>query len=331
MLNIKALRNIKKNSDIENILTDSYDYYNIISREKLQKNFNEETGTENRPKLPISLFRNKNTNSYKDLKVRSLQKYKTIKTTQINLPKNKNKSNKNEANINTTRQTKSFTLANLKTDKKIKESKNVNSMSASKTGFISKKNFKVSFGKSLNQVLINNIKNAIKSRGNTNQKIKRKKFSSIIYKTSYANKNKNNLYKTIFDDKLAEIYENYQNRQKLYKKLKIDKLMSSYEKKKLESRNSIPLSIRGYNKKKLDIFYTRNVCDLDYQRYYHKSQLNIEDVLENHNKYNRKEYLSGNIPFYLLTKTVYKPMFRKSTPLKRTPIKFTKNIKTFSL
>ena len=39
-INIKASRSINKNSDIENVLIDSYDKNNIISREKLQNNFN---------------------------------------------------------------------------------------------------------------------------------------------------------------------------------------------------------------------------------------------------------------------------------------------------
>ena len=175
----------------------------------------------------------------------------------------------------------------------------------------------------MNQILINNIKTAIKNKGTTIQQIKSKKYSSIIYKSSYSNKNTEDIHKKIFEDKLVEIYDEYKKRQELYKKIRIDKLMSSYEKNKIDNRNNIPLYIRGYNKKKLDIFYTRNICDLDYQRYYNKSQLNIEDILENHNKNNRKEYLSGNIPFYLLTKTLYKPMLRKSVSQRNTPIKFT--------
>ena len=336
MLNNKSLRNVKKNCDIENVLTDSYDKNNIISREKLQFNFNKDINKQNKPKMPINLFRNKNIPYYRNLKARSLTKYKTIKTTQIILPlnnsiKNKNKNNKSDNNIiKTQKKFKSFaTSTNFKTELKNEETKSNNLISSEKNDFVSKKNYKVSFGKSLNQILINNIKIALKNKGNTIQKIKRKKYSSIIHKSGYSNKTANDIHNKIFDDKLVEIYDNYKKRQELYKKIKIEKLMSSYEKNKLENRNNIPLYIRGYNKKKLDIFYTRNVCDLDYQRYYNKSQLNIEDILENHNKNNRKEYLSGNIPFYLLTKTVYKPLLKKSVSLKNTPIKFTRNKKYF--
>ena len=88
--------------------------------------------------------------------------------------------------------------------------------------------------------------------------------------------------------------------------------MPSLEIRRQEMKNKIPLYIKGYKKKDLDIFYTRNVCDLDYQRYYNKNQLNLNEILENHNKYNRKDYLSGSVPFFLLTKSVFKPMFRKN-------------------
>ena len=334
MLNIKASRSrsIKKNSDIENVLIDTYDKNNIISREKLQSIIKKYLIIQNKPNIAINLFRNKNIFYNQKLNTRSLPKYKTIKTTQIIFPindnkKNKNKNNKSDANIiNTPKKFKSFgTLTNFKTELKNEEIKNnTNSISLRQNNFTPKKNHKVSFGTSLNQILINNIKKAIRNKGTTIQKIKRKKYSSIIYKSRNSNGGCDDLHKKFFDDKLVHIYENYKKREELYKKIRIDKLMSSYEKNKFENRNNIPLYIRGYNKKKLDIFYTRNMCDLDYQRYYNKSQLNIEDILENHNKNNRKEYLSGNIPFYLLTKTLYKPMLRKSFSQSNTPIKLTK-------
>ena len=335
MLNInnKASRSINRNSDIENVLIDSYDKNNIISREKLQNNFNNinkdiNNIKINKTKLPINLFKNKNSLYYPNLKLKakSLPKYQTIKTTQIIFPiNNSNNNNSNIKNKNkNNKKFKSFgTSTNFKTEIKNEEIKNTNNTSLDQNNFISKKNYKVCFGKSLNQILINNIKATIKNKGTTIQQIKSKKYSSIIYKPSYSNKNSDDIHKKIFEDKLVQIYDKYKKRQELYKKIRIDKLMSSYEKNKFENRNNIPLYIRGYNKKKLDIFYTRNICDLDYQRYYNKSQLNIEDILENHNKNNRKEYLSGNIPFYLLTKTLYKPMLRKSVSQRNTPIKFT--------
>ena len=60
MLNIKAPRSIKKNSDIENVLIDTYDKNNIISREKLQSIIKKYLIIQNIPNIAINLFRNKN-------------------------------------------------------------------------------------------------------------------------------------------------------------------------------------------------------------------------------------------------------------------------------
>ena len=332
------LRSNKKNSDIENILNDDIYSSNIINKVKPKLNFINEIIKENKPKIPTNLIHNytvksRNLHYYNNLKNKSLPKlglkYKTIKFAQISLRKDQNKNdnkNNNDNNIQNSKQFNLFTsTTNFKTVQDNTKSKNYNSKSTPilkpKTNNISK-NKKVSFGKSLNQILLNNIKTAIRNKGNLIQKLKRKKFSSIIYKSGYSNKSEDDLHKKIFDEKLIEIYEDYQKRLGLYRKQRINKLMPAYEKRKFEMRNDIPIYIKGYNKKKMVIFYTRYVSDLNYQRYYNKSQLNIEDILENHNRNNRKEYISGNIPFFLLTKTLYKPIrYKRSISLNNTPIK----------
>ena len=289
---------------------------------------------ENKPKIPTNLIHNyavksRNLHYYNNLKNKSLPKlglkYKTIKFAQISLRKNQNKNDKKDNNDNNIQNSKQSSTTNYKTVQDNTETKNYNSKSTPilkpKKNNISK-NKKVSFGKSLNQILLNNIKTAIRNKGNLIKKLKRKKYSSIIYKSGYSNKNEDDLHKKIFDEQLIEIYEAYQKKQGLYRKQRINKLMPDYEKRKFEMRNDIPIYIKGYNKKKMDIFYTRYVSDLNYQRYYNKSQLNIEDILENHNRNNRKEYISGNIPFFLLTKTLYKPIrYKRSISLNNTPNK----------
>ena len=333
------LRSNKKNSDIENILNDDIYSSNITNKVKPILNLIDEIIKENKPKIPTNLFhnytvKNRNLHNYNNLKNKSLPKlgikYKIINFAQISLRKNKNKdhkkNNNDNNNIQNSKQFRTFTSTiNFKTVQDNAEPKNYNSISTPilkpKSNSISK-NKKVSFGKSLNQILINNIKTAIRNKGNLIQKLKRKKFSSIIYKSGYSNKSEDDLHKKIFDEKLIEIYEDYQKRLGLYRKQRINKLMPAYEKRKFEMRNDIPIYIKGYNKKKMDIFYTRYVSDLNYQRYYNKSQLNIEDILENHNRNNRKDYISGNIPFFLLTKTIYKPIrYKRSISLNNTPIK----------
>ena len=173
-----------------------------------------------------------------------------------------------------------------------------------------KKNNLVSFGQSMNQILINNINDAIIKNGKTLPK-KRSNISSNIYKENI-NYNSYEMHKKIFDDKLIDILEDFKKRQKINKQLKLYNLMPDLKEKRRINNSKIPLTIKGYNKNKIDIFYTRNICDLDYQKYYTKEKINMNEILHNHNKYNRKDYLSGKVPFFMLTKTVVKPVCMKS-------------------
>ena len=191
--------------------------------------------------------------------------------------------------------------------------KNIQTNEESKSSsykFIPKKNNLVSFGQSMNQILINNINDSIIKNG----KILPKK-RAIISKNLY-NENKNynsyEMHKKIFDDKLIEMLEDYKKRQKINKQMKLYNLMPDLKEKRRINNLKIPLSIKGYNKKVIDIFYTRNICDLDYKKYYTKEKINMNEILHNHNKYNRKDYLSGKVPFFMLTKTVVKPICMKS-------------------
>jgi len=178
----------------------------------------------------------------------------------------------------------------------------------------SKKNNLVCFGKSLNQILINNINEAIMKKGNIIKKKKKINFTPNNYNTNIKFKNFNNyeMHLKIFDDKLIEIYEDIQKKQKMYKKQRLNYLLPNLEEKKRKIISRIPLSIKGYKKNDIEIFYTRNICDLDYQKYYMKEKINMNDILENHNIYNRKDYLSAKVPFFMLTKSVVKPICKKS-------------------
>ena len=180
--------------------------------------------------------------------------------------------------------------------------------------FQSKKNNLVCFGKSLNQILINNINEAIMKNGNVIKKKKRKNFSANIFNKFHNLKNFNNheMHKQIFENKLIEMYEDIEKKQKFYKKQRLNYLLPDLEERKKRVIARIPLSIKGYKKNEIDMIYTRNICDLDYQKYYMKDKINMNEILENHNIYNRKDYLSGKVPFFMLTKTVVKPICKKS-------------------
>ena len=151
-------------------------------------------------------------------------------------------------------------------------------------------------------------------KGTIMKRKKNKRFSAFYNKNQkIKNFNDYDIHLKIFDDKLIEIFEDYQKKQKLYKKQRLNHLLPDLEEKRKKIISRIPLSIKAYKKNDIDIFYTRNICDLDYQKYYMKEKINMNDILENHNIYNRKDYLSAKVPFFMLTKSVVKPICKKSS------------------
>ena len=301
----------KKNKDIENFMNKKRTSHKI----KITKNLSGEKIKEKKKLSFFTLSRNNKNNqrnidyNKNNIKNNSMPNINTkalnISQNHISINKssdikvNANRNNKNLNPYKTTTNFKNIQTMNSKFDN-INISKEYNS----------NKNNKISFGKSLKQILINNIKEIIESKGNIIQKIKRKNYSTILYRSGY-NNNNFDLHKKIFDLKLVELYEKYKKMLTEYRNKRIEELNPTLELKRQEMKIKMPLLIKGYNKKDLDIYYTRDICDLDYQKYYNKNQLNLKDILENHNKNNRREYISGNIPFFLLTKSIYKPTFKK--------------------
>ena len=153
-------------------------------------------------------------------------------------------------------------------------------------------------------------------KGNIILKKKRKNFSANLYNNNIKNFNNYDIHMKIFDEKLIQMFDDFQKKQKIYKKQRLNYFLPELEERRQKVLSRIPLSIKGYKKNKIDIIYTRNVCDLDYQKYYMKEKINMNDILENHHVYNRKDYLSGKVPFFMLTKSVVKPNIKKSTSQK---------------
>ena len=307
-MNNELSKKSQDNRDIENILSKKGTLYKI----KKTKNLFGEKIKENKKKSIFKLSRNyKNNrgNIYYDKIIIKNHSMPKIKSKTLNIEQNNNYMKDLKVDINN--DTKKFNPYKTATDFKIIQT-NINSKYGNNSQeFTSKKNNKVSFGKSLNEIIIDNIKEIIKNKGHTIQNIKKKNYSTIIYRPGYNIYNNYELHKKIFDLKLVEIYENYEKRKSELRKQRIEKLSPELELKRQEMKVRMPLLIRGYNKKDLDIFYTKNICDLDYQNHYNENQLNMKEVVAYHNQINRKEYLSGNVPFFLLTKSVLKPIFKK--------------------
>ena len=47
-----------------------------------------------------------------------------------------------------------------------------------------------------------------------------------------------------------------------------------------------------------------------------KEKINMNNILENHHKYNRKDYSNEKVYIFMLTKAVVKPNIKKSTSQK---------------
>ena len=315
-----------KNNDIKNILKD-YLYYKEekkffpINRNLKNENYkdSENISKLNKNKTFEKTSNGKNNNNVNELFSRKKENYSKVlskSNTNFNSPKSFGQNNINSLKKDLIK--KNYKLAihqpfvttidfkNIQTNEE--ESKMISPI------FKSQKNNLTNFGKSLNQILINNINEAIMKKGSLIKKKKRNTFSANIYyqKQNYQNFNNYEIHKKIFDDKLIQMYEDYTKKQKLYKKQKLNNLSPHLEEKRKKIYSRIPLCIKGYKKNEVDIFYTRNICDLDYQKYYMKEKINMNDILENHNIYNRKDYISGKVPFFMLTKSVVKPICKKS-------------------
>ena len=324
-MNKDLTKKSKKNDDIENVLNND----GLINKINETKNLIGEIIGEKKRNSVIKLSQNNNRNKHNNNEIQNIKSQSMPKITNKTLGASKNnhkyklKSNTIDININNNLKKISPYITSV-------SFKSVQTIDDNKSEYISKKNNKVSFGQSLNETLINNINETKKKKGSIIQEIKRKNYSSIVYRSGYSKTNDHDLHKKIFDLKLVEIYEDFQKQQSLYRKQRIEKLMPSLEERRQKLKNKMPLLIKGYNKKNLDIIYTRNICDLDYQRYYNKNQLNLNEILENHNKYNRKDYLSGSVPFFLLTKSVFKLMFRKNNSQSNTHNKHKMNVNKIS-
>ena len=255
-MNKRTYKKSRKNNDIENVLNTD----NILNKINETKNLLGEIIKENKKHVKFNISSNNNNKNNSNPKNLSMPKIisRTQNTSQnqkyLNKAQNKIKIDFNNATKKLSPYITSVSFKNIQTgtDTKLDSTTSEN---------ISKKNNKVSFGKSLNEVLINNINEAIMKKGSIIQKIKRKNYSSIVYRSGYSNFNDYDLHKKIFDLKLVEIYEDYQKKQSEYRKQRIEELMPSLELRRQEVKNKIPLYIKGYKKKDLDIFYTRNVCD----------------------------------------------------------------------
>ena len=165
--------------------------------------------------------------------------------------------------------------------------------------------------RSINSKLMNNfrknksfsIKYKIINSNNINKFIEEKKLNKSCKEIRNFNTNYDKYFKFGYD----KIRFNYKNKNSSLKKEKIINISPIIAKKIIEMNNKINYNIKGFQKSSTDFFHTRNICDIDYQNYYTKREINLDDIFYNHYKNKRNEYKSSKIPFYFYSKTLLKP------------------------
>ena len=180
------------------------------------------------------------------------------------------------------------------------------------------KNSKDSFGKSLNDVLIQNINDEMVNKGILLQR----PFSSTKSHRSELVKRNNNfnnydMHMNIFDQKMIKEFRNYKYGYELSQKKKLRNFSSKIADKKDKIIKSIPVYIKGYKKDTIDIFHSRNIFDLEYQNIYKKSIINVDEILHNQNRTGEYNFKKRKTPFYYLYRTVNNPAYKKLVKKKK--------------
>ena len=174
------------------------------------------------------------------------------------------------------------------------------------------KNSKDSFGKSLNDVLIQNINDEMVNKGILLQR----PFSSTKSNRSEFVKRNNNfnnydIHMNIFDQKMIKEFRNYKFGYELSQKKKLRDFSSKIADKKDKIIKNIPIYIKGYKKDTIDIFHSRNIFDLEYNNIYKKSIINVDEILHNQNRTGEYNFKKRKTPFYYLYRTVNNPAHKK--------------------
>ena len=140
-----------------------------------------------------------------------------------------------------------------------------------------------------------------------NRKIKRKNFNNW----------ENHL--EIFERKIKKEFRDYLKEYKLAQKKSLRSISKKIADKKEEMTRSIPIYIKGFKKDPINIFHSRKIFDLEYEKKYNKPEINIEEILHYQNKNGNYNFRQGKIPFYYFLRTVNNPYDKKKRLLKKRP------------
>ena len=227
----------------------------------------------------------------------------SIKNEEIKIKNNKDNNNQNKTFV---------TNACTNTEINIKPSRNLDKLDKD-----------ISCGKSLNEILTKSINNEMINKGILIQKPLSLK-NNIKSKTFIKFNNYNNyeMHMKTFSKKIKKDFGNYITEYELAQKKSLRNISKKIADKKDKIIKNIPIYIKGYKKDPIDIFHSRKIFDLEYQKHYSKPCINIDDVLHYQNKTGDNNFKKKKTPFYFYLRTVNNPFDKKYLVKKGLPGSF---------
>ena len=221
-------------------------------------------------------------------------------------------------NHNSYNQYKSYNIDNEKGD----YNKNFNSFDykqnekgtfITKMDFIEKKSLlkekdkNKSLVKSVNNNLINSIKNEMIKKGMIINKPLSSKKGFELEQIPYNNYNNFDFHMKIFKKRILNDFKHQIKEYESSKKKHLKNLSEEIAVKKELMTKQIPIYIKAFKKNGKDLFHSRKLYDMQYQSRYRKPSINLDVVIQNHNQYSTFKFKKGKIPFYHFLRTINNP------------------------
>ena len=245
----------------------------------------------------------KNQNKEKNLLDKFIQEKIDINRKALDKELSSNLKNFNTHNIN------KYNILNNKKKEREKETFITKTNIIRKKEIIKENEKNNKLGKSLNDYFIKNIKDEMVKKGI----LMRKPLSSqkINYKMdqqpSNINYNDFDLHMKIFDSQVLKEFKSQIKDFELPKKKVLKNVSPLMADKKEFMTKKIPIYIRGFKKNGKDVFHSRKVYDMQYQKKYSKPLINLEELIQNHNNYASHNFKKEKMPFYYFLRTVNNP------------------------
>lgn len=167
-------------------------------------------------------------------------------------------------------------------------------------------------GKCINDILIKNINDEMINKGILVQRPFTSKRAHKNTKNPRKNFNNWENHLAIFEPKIKKEFEDYLKEYKLAQKKSLRSISKKLAIRKEKMTKSIPIYIKGFKKDNSDVFHSRKIFDLEYQKLYSKPSINIEEIFHYQNKNSNYNFRQGKIPFYYFLRTVSNPYDKKT-------------------